>query len=187
MTEFYLPESDRISEYVNPVLEQVAQMDPIMASAVEVGATTVIGLMGESLADLRAKSIEQARIAGLPVEAATQPFDVVAEALFDIAQPRLDALRGAVVTAQSAEAGDTEPEAEDTESEVTADDLAAIDDVIEGLFASLLGPEVAAQMRAAVEADDAAKAEGQAVEDEGDDAALEREVEDFLNSLFNRR
>jgi hypothetical protein len=168
---YNLPESDRIAVHVNPILDNIATMDSTLADAVEVGAVTVIGLMSESLADLRDKSIAEAQEQGLPAEAATRPFEVVTDALFNIAQPRIDALRAAVQTAQG------EPEEP------------SIDDLLEGLFAALIGPEAATAVRAEVEAADEAAAE---VEDEGqpeesDEDAAAREVEQFLNDLFNRR
>lgn len=176
----YLPSTDRLAEHLNPVCDEVACLNEDLATAVEVGATTIIGIVSESLRDLRDQSIESAKAMGLPEEVATEPFESVTDALFAIAQPRIDALREAVEEAKA-------PEVEDEGPEVP--DFSDVDDAIEALFASLLGPEVAAQMRAEVEANDRAKAaEEYDAQYEGDEDALRdeaQEVEDFLNDLFN--
>ena len=105
----YLNENDRLFKHVEPVLQDIANKTEDAALAMEVGALTVIGLLGESLADTR---MEIARIAEEYDEdagALTNGFDSIVETIFGILQPRVDALRDAVLTAQGVKV-EEEPE-----------------------------------------------------------------------------
>ena len=185
MTNYLIPETDRIANDVNPILSDIADMDETMGKAVQIGALTVIGLLGESLADLLDVTIAQAATQGVSRKEAEATFDVVfRDGLFGILQPRIDRLRDATLKAQ----GIPSP----TEG---------VDVLIAGLLANLIGEEAAAEFLASIaEADE---------EDEGDDyydawddyedyeddefytdtVAVEeenaKEFTQFLNDLFN--
>lgn len=188
MTNYNLPETDRIAEYVNPVFDEVAKMDERDATLVEVGALTIIGLLDESIADMRKQVLALAAEQGVTVTEADFHFQSVIDHLFNIFKPRMRTLAAAVATAQAPE---PEPEPED---DPTA--------LIEGLLVALVGEEAAAQIIAEVEEEIAAEAEEAAheydeddeddeVEDvewsEEDDAAMQREFDEFLQALFGRR
>lgn len=163
MTNYLLPETDRIAGDVNPVLSEVASMESHVADAVEVGAITVIGLLGESLADLRDTVREQAAAEGVSQETADEHFDVVFNGLADILQPRLNSFRDAVGHAQGIE-----------------------EDPMESLI-RLLTEAADAEWE-----DDEEEEEPQTYTDgsepeEFTDEDMEREFTEFLNALFGRR
>lgn len=110
---YYLPETDRTANDVNPLLDMIAEMPSQGADMVEVGAISVIGMLGDSATDLRDQTVAQAANVGVSKEEAEATFGVVFDALMSILQPRLDSLRDAVRVAQ----------APDAEAEVNVDEL----------------------------------------------------------------
>lgn len=161
MTNYLLPETDRIAADVNPLFEEIAGMKPEHASLVEVGAITVIGLLGEAAADLLADVKREAVSVGVSEADAEAQFNTVFSALQEKIQPRLNAMREAVRAAQG------EPD---------------LDAMVAGLLAGFVDEEAAAGMLAFFEDEDE--------EDEDDDEDMEVTDEDvaaFLNAIFASR
>lgn len=176
MTNYLLPESDRMAADLNPVLTEVATMTEEAANHLEIGAITVIGLVGESLSDLRDKAIAEAVSAGFLATDASDPFDQIADALFGILQPRVNALRDAVRVAQGV------PEQPDVEA------------LLNGLLIAMLGEDVAAAVLAEADEDEAEFWDSYDEEEdfgfdedvEEEETTPEQELEDFLAALFGR-
>lgn len=161
--------TDRIAE--------IAEFSPAEAEAVEFGALTIVGIISETAAEVSEGNPE--------VEAAIT-------ALFDKANDRIERVRVATVEAQVAEVEvedceDDEPQTYTDGPSPTDEEYAAVNDLVEGLFAMLVGPEKAAEVRAEVERRDAETGTkwGDAVTEEVEEETTpEQEVEDFLANLF---
>ena len=156
---------------------EIRDMSPEQAASVEFGATTIIGILSETAAEV--------------TEGASEEANALVEALFDKANERVENVRVATVETQIGQSDDceddeeeaqtytdgSEPAEEDDEAALTS----AIDDLVEGLFAAFIGKEAAADMRKRVEA---GRAEAEVEEEESEEDALARETEEFLASLF---
>lgn len=162
--------TDRIAE--------IAKFSPAEAEAVEFGALTIVGIISETAAEVSEGNPE--------VEAAIA-------ALFDKANDRIERVRVATVEAQVGgvevedECEDDEPQAEEDGDRLPTDEeYAAINDLVEGLFAAMIGPEAAAEVRAEVERRDAEAGAkwGDPVDEATEETTPEQEVEDFLANLF---
>lgn len=187
MTNYNLPSADHLAEGVNPIFDVIAnEYDARDASLVEIGATTVIQLLKESALDLLDKVVEQAEAVGVPAEEAEYHFDVVYGGLTDILTPRLEAMHAAVLVAQGAEDEEEVEEEDDTDEGMSTSE---IDDLIEGLFASLIGAEAAAGLRSIVDEKRAEEEEAEVEEDEDDydEEQAAKDFEEFMAAMFGTR
>lgn len=159
-------------------IAEVAEFSPEEAEALEFGATTVVGILSH-----------------IASEKFPESADV--EALFDAVNPLVERLRVATIEAQTAEV-EVEDECEDDEPQTytdgsdrlpTDEEYAQINDLVEGLFAAMIGPEAAAEVRAEVERRDAEAGAkwGDPVDEATEETTPEQEVEDFLANLFGIR
>lgn len=133
MTNYLLPESDRLAADVNPVLTEIAAMDREAATAVMVGGLTVSGLFDESVSDLHEEVMAEALSQGVPQEVAETAFHTVIDGLLKYLSPRVEAVANATQAALERAA----------EAEVAG--------LIANLATSLFGDEGAAEFLASIE------------------------------------
>lgn len=100
MTKTYLlPESDRIANDVNPLLEVLADYDDSYAAAVSIGMQAALGLVAETAIDIRTKAMRASEAKGEGAAAGADSFDYIAGAFNEILEPRVEALHQTVCRA----------------------------------------------------------------------------------------
>lgn len=96
MTNYLLPETDRLAETINPALALIAESTVEQAESTEVGAMAVLSLLDASITDYRDETVALAVSAGFTAEFAEDQFKTVIDGLMRHFQPRIDALNMAV-------------------------------------------------------------------------------------------